>query len=79
MTRTTPLPPDPDRMNDDRAAWADEAVAAFRLEIGTDLEDALADLLADLMHWSDRRGFSFDRELERARTHYEAKTVGELR
>ena len=42
-----------------------------------DAEEALGDLLTDLMHWSDRSGFDFDAALERARTHYEAETAGE--
>jgi len=46
-------------------------------ETGTDLEDALADLLADLMHWADRNSHDFDAALERARWHYEAETAAE--
>lgn len=76
--RTMPnLPPDPDGMNDDRAAWAGSAVAAFVQVTETDQEDALGDLLADLMHWSDRNNYDFDAALDRARWHYEAETVGE--
>jgi hypothetical protein len=68
------LPPDPEGKNFDRAAWADKAISAFRRESGTDLEDALPDLLADFMHWSDRAGYDFDLALDRARGHYEAET-----
>jgi hypothetical protein len=44
-------------------------------ETGTDQEAALGDLLADLMHWTDRNGQDFDAALDRARGHYEAETV----
>jgi hypothetical protein len=71
------LPPDPDVMNDERAGWAGQAIATFMLATGSDREDALADLLADLMHWCDRRGFSFAAELERGRNHYETETLAE--
>ena len=69
------LPPDPDRMNDDRSSWAGVALASFMHVTGTDEEDALGDLLSDLMHWSDRNDYDFDAVLDRARAHYEAETV----
>jgi hypothetical protein len=74
MTHTL-LPPDPEGMNDNRSAWADEAIAVFILATGTDLEDAVSDLIADLGHWCDRHGISFDEELRRARFHYDAETL----
>ena len=43
----------------------------------TDEEDALGDLLLDLMHWSDRNNYDFDAALDRARFHYEAETTPE--
>ncbi len=70
------LPPDPDNMNDSRAEWAGAALSAFIKETGTHHEDALADLLADLMHWADRNSYEFDAALERARMHYEPETAG---
>lgn len=71
------LPPDPEDMNDNRAAWANIAVRAFQAETGTDDEDALSDLLADLMHWSDRKNYDFDAALCRGRGHYEAETASD--
>lgn len=71
----THLPPDPEGMNDDRAAWAGLAVAAFQDATGCDPEDAICDLLADLMHWTDRENYDFDAALIRARDHYEAETT----
>jgi hypothetical protein len=69
------LPPDPEKQNDDRAAWAKSAVCTFQTETGADDEDAVADLLCDLMHLADRENWQFDIELERARRHYEAETT----
>ena len=71
---TKPLPPDPEEMNDKRADWAASAIDDFGQQTGTDLEDAVSDLLADLMHWCDRNGQDFEHELRRARQHYEAET-----
>jgi len=72
-----PLPPDPEGMNNGRAEWAAAALRHFQCTTGTDFEDALADLLGDLMHWSDRNGANFDDDLSRARMHYEAETTAE--
>jgi hypothetical protein len=72
-----PLPPDPEGMNDRRAGWAGSAIACFRDATGTDLGDAVCDLLADLMHWCDRNGQHFGHELERAKDHYHAETLGD--
>ena len=69
------LPPDPEEMNDARAAWAATALRRFQEETGTDDETALTDLLCDLMHWCDRNGGDFDSSLAAARMHYEAETM----
>jgi hypothetical protein len=71
------VPPDPERMNDKRSAWAATALAAFIDETGTDEEDAVCDLTADLMHWCDRHGYDFAAELARGQAHYEAETSGQ--
>ena len=57
------LPADPDGQNNERALWADHALRAFMAETGTDYEDALCDLLCDLMHLSDRTPFDFEAAL----------------
>jgi hypothetical protein len=75
--RAVEIPPDPERMNDERAEWASSALAAFMSQTGTDREDAVADLLCDLMHWCDRNGQGFGRELARAQDHYAAETLGD--
>jgi hypothetical protein len=69
------LPTDPDERNDDRAAWAEVALAAFAAETGCDRAEALPDLLCDLMHQCDRTGVSFAAELGRARWHYATETA----
>jgi hypothetical protein len=74
---TKPLPPDPEGRNDDRASWAGHAITAFREATGTDVEDALPDLLTDLIHWADRQDYDFEAALRRARAHYDAETGGE--
>lgn len=71
------LPPDPENMNGSRAAWGGVAVRAFMKATRTEEEDALGDLLADLMHWADRNNFDFDLALDRGRFHYDAETAGE--
>ena len=71
-----PLPPDPEKLNGDRAEWAAAALRQFQCATGCDYEDSLGDLLCDLMHWSDRNNFDFEAALCRARGHYEAETAG---
>jgi hypothetical protein len=77
MTKTL-LPPDPEGMNDRRSAWAGQAIAAFMRATGTDLEDAVSDLIANLRHWCDRHEIDFDAEFARAAFHYEAETLGDV-
>ena len=72
---TKPLPPDPENMNDKRAQWAAAALREFGRITGTDDEDALGDLLCDLMHWCDRNDMDFEAALWRARCHYEAESM----
>jgi len=74
---TKRLPPDPENMNDDRAEWAAASLRHFQCTTGADYDDALTDLLCDLMHWSDRNDFDFDAALSRARMHYDAETSPE--
>ena len=72
MKKTLPL--DPHDMNDERADTAGEALRQFQLLTGADDEDALGDLLCNLIHWCDRNHFDFEAALSRARMHYEAET-----
>lgn len=77
MSDKKPIPRDPDSENANRTRWAQAALWAFQKETRTDDEDALADLLCDLMHWSDRNDFNFTDEHRRASYHYAAET-GEI-
>jgi hypothetical protein len=71
------LPPHPNNLNDYRSARAASALAEFIRITGADEEDALGDLLTDLMHWCDRNDYDFELALLRACSHYEAETIGE--
>jgi hypothetical protein len=68
------LPADPQERNDERALWAQVALAAFVAETGTGESDALVEFLAGVMHWCDRSGESFEAQLERARSLYREET-----
>jgi hypothetical protein len=63
--------------NSERAAWADEALRTFIARTGSDLEDCLCDLLADLMHWADKYEFDFTAALDCARDHYAMECIEE--
>jgi hypothetical protein len=72
------IEPTPDRLtNRMRAAWAEAALSVFIQHTGCDREDALGDLLCDLMHWSEQNDFDFDLALDRAQGHFEAEIVEE--
>lgn len=43
---------------------------------GVDEETATQDLLADLMHLADSRGWSFESLLDRARDHHDEEDAG---
>jgi hypothetical protein len=77
-TMPKPLPADPENMNAARAGWAAVVLRQFRRITGTEDDDALGDLLCDLMHWCDRNRCNFDAALSRAQMHYEAETTPEL-
>jgi hypothetical protein len=75
ITASRRVPPDPERMNDSRAAWAATALEMFMEETGAEECDALADLLTDLRHWCDRHGVDYAEQDARAEFHYEAETA----
>ena len=68
---------DPEGQNDDRASWASTALIAFKSETGSDDEDAMSDLLCDMMHLADREGEDFTTDLRRAAGHYVAETTSD--
>jgi hypothetical protein len=69
-----PLPPDPDGMAAARTRFAQGALWAFQKQTHTDDEDAVCDLLCDLMHWCDYNDTDFADQYRRASYHYEAET-----
>ena len=71
MNASNILPPDPEGMNDEGAA---SCIRHFQCLTGADWDDAVSDLIGDLMHFCDRESFDFTNELERARAQYEAET-----
>ncbi len=77
MAKAKRLPPDPEGMNDDRAEWALSAIRHFQTITGTDFEDALSDLLCDLMHACDRDPELgvFSTQLKRAVACYAEETM----
>lgn len=48
------LPPDPEGLNDVRSETGRKALYAFCKATSTDIEDAVADLIANIMHACDR-------------------------
>ena len=74
------LPNDPENMNNDRARWAQRTLETFSIITGADYEDCLSDLLSDMMHLCDRDKElgNFNDQLERARGHYNAETMGSV-
>lgn len=71
------VPPYLDGMNHKRAGWAGIGLDAFMDETGTDVEDVVADFIADMMHWCDRNDQDFKKQLARARRMYNAETTPE--
>ena len=56
-----------------RALRGETALLNYQNETDVDLQDAVWDLLADLMHWCDRCGQDFENGLRLARMHHEAE------
>lgn len=76
-----PLPIDPEGGdNNARAYWAEAALRSFMAATGCDAEDALGDLIGNLLHLCDRHSDDFgdfDSGLRRGRDHYAAETTGD--
>ena len=60
--------------NDDRADWAQKALAAFAAEtnqsIDHETEEIVTDFLCDLMHFCIRKEINFDNCLENGTEHF---------
>lgn len=73
--------------NADRARWAKNALAVFTAEtyggdhpdtmFRGDLETAVSDLIADLLHFAVRQGFDTDEIIRSAVFHFEAEFAQE--
>jgi hypothetical protein len=71
------LPADPRGQNDERAAYAKEALMAYRQITNTRRQDTLGSLLCDPMHLCDRdrRFRTFEDSLEDAEQRYQEETA----
>lgn len=59
--------------NEDRADWAEKALKGFQADTGAEDEEAIADLVCDLLHLAARRGQDVETILFRARYNYDAE------
>jgi len=57
----------------DHIAWAAEAIAVFQRHCRTGGEHAIADLICDLGHLVEERGFDFISEVKRGIGHWYAE------
>jgi hypothetical protein len=71
------MKPDPDGKNQQRAYWAWRAIDTFQSLTGSADEEALQDLLCDLMHFADFTVNNFEGALFRARFHYKCETASQ--
>ncbi|QOJ14834.1 MAG: hypothetical protein HRU75_09355 [Planctomycetia bacterium] len=72
-----------------RAEWAKEALTVFTIQTFSgdspdtmdrgDLESAIGDLIADLLHFAEQQGFETDCILASAALHFEAEQREEAR
>ena len=63
----------------DHIAWAAEAIAVFQRHCRTGDEHAIADLICDLGHLAEERGFDFVSEVRRGIGHWYAEHHAEDR
>jgi hypothetical protein len=83
------LPPDPEKMNAERARWAGDVLEFFEIfgerphreateeERRVLMEQNLSDLIADFAHFCDRTGLEMRTVLRTAIRHYQEETNGE--
>ncbi len=59
-----------------RRARAETAIHTYNRSVGVEAHDeALIDLLTDLMHWADGIGLDFQKSIDHARFHYDAEVA----
>ncbi len=49
----------------------------YKVQFGSDDEDALTDILTNLMHWADANGYDFTQELNRAVNMFQGEQADE--
>lgn len=59
--------------NEMRASWAQQGLDAFQLACRTDDDDAIADLICNLLHLARERGLDPLAELSRAQRNWEGE------
>lgn len=64
-----------DEDNASRVARADKIINLAHSLQGGDYQDALCDLLTDLMHWSKNTGTNFRKVLKLAKVHFDVESV----
>jgi hypothetical protein len=62
--------------NRDRARWAEIALRYYQVETGSEDEDAIADLIGDLMHLARHRRLDPHEQAERGRYHFGEEEAG---
>ena len=68
-------------VNETRAEWAQVAIDAFTDRVSMDGEGdetILTDLLADLRHWANTKGISYEEADRRSEYHYNCELDEEL-
>lgn len=67
--------------NSDRAAWAGEAARVYAdltgLDYDCEVDIAISDLIASLLHLADEQGLCPDTMLQRGQMHYEHEAAEE--
>jgi hypothetical protein len=76
------LPPDPEEMNDQRAAWAEDALEQFASQTrhradDRDWEEIVSDFLSNMHHFCDRAGLNWGACVDRGHDHYYEETLPE--
>lgn len=82
MSEEITLPPDPDQMNDERAARMGEPIVTYAKTVGLhdgvdftdDVGSIISDMLCDLRHWCDRQDIDFDTRLGVSKINYNCET-----
>ena len=59
--------------NRERTCLAANALLELRDATGCNYDEALTDMLTDLMHWASHKGRDFEQALDTARIHFDAE------